>query len=65
MKLIINGQEKEVKSNIISELLNELEIKNQLVVVELNKDIINKDNFENTRLNNNDKIEIITLVGGG
>lgn len=65
MKLIINGIEKSVKSDNVFGLLKELNLKDEKIVIEINKNIIDKENFENTKLNNNDKVEIVTLVGGG
>ena len=35
------------------------------IVVEINKEIITKNLWEKYKLNNNDKVEIITAVGGG
>ncbi|MTV81244.1 sulfur carrier protein ThiS [Secundilactobacillus folii] len=35
------------------------------VVVELNGHIIHRPEFENTTLSPNDKLELITFVGGG
>jgi len=65
MKLLINGLEKDIKSENIIDLLNELGLEKEKVVIEINKNIIERQNFENTLLNNKDNIEIVTLVGGG
>ncbi|MCH8066951.1 MAG: sulfur carrier protein ThiS [Nanoarchaeota archaeon] len=65
MKLIINGQEKELDCARISELLDALDLKMDVVAVELNKNIVHRENFENTKLKDNDKLEIVTAVGGG
>jgi len=65
MKLIINGEEKAIECERVSDLLNSLNLKMDSVAVELNKNIIHRQNFNNTKLNNNDKLEIVTVVGGG
>ena len=66
MKLIINGEEKEVaKISTVADLLAFFKLEKEKVAVELNKDIKNRENFENIALKENDKLEIITLVGGG
>ena len=39
--------------------------KKNLVVIEYNGKILQSKKWEKTYLNNNDKIEIITIVGGG
>ena len=65
MKLIINGEGKELECEKISDLLNKLNLKMDIVAVELNKNIVHRENFDNTKLNNNDKLEIVKVVGGG
>ena len=65
MKLIINGQEKKLNCEKISDLLNILDLEKDIVAVELNKNIVHRENFNNTKLNDNDKLEIVTVVGGG
>lgn len=65
MKLIINGEEKAIDCEKVSDLLNSLNLKMDTVAVELNKNIIHRQNFNNTILKNDDKLEIVTIVGGG
>ena len=65
MKLVINGREKELDCARISELLDALNLKMDAVAVELNKNIVHRQKFENTKLKDNDKLEIVTVVGGG
>ena len=66
MRLIINGQEREIQSSVnITELLLELEIKGSHVAVALNSQVIQRINYESTVISENDKIEIVTAVGGG
>jgi len=65
MKLIINGNEKEFDIERVSDLLNSLNLEKDVVAVELNKNIVHRENFDNTKLNNNDKLEIVKVVGGG
>jgi len=65
MKLVINGQEKELECGNISELLGGLNLNKDTVAIELNKSIVHRENFDNTILKDNDKLEIVTVVGGG
>ncbi len=65
MKLMLNGELKDIACGTVSELLLILDIKKELVVVELNHEIVHCEHFEKTVLKNNDKIEIVTMVGGG
>lgn len=65
MKLIINGKEKKFEGKYISELLNFLSLNKDTVAVELNKNIVHRQNFDGARLKENDRLEIVTVVGGG
>jgi len=66
MKIMLNGKDMEVSKSInISELLQNLKIHSNMVVVEINGNIIEKDNFDNTFIKENDKVEVVRFVGGG
>ncbi|MEK6876711.1 MAG: sulfur carrier protein ThiS, partial [Nanoarchaeota archaeon] len=60
-----NGKEKAAECESLSDLLNKLNLKLDAVAVELNKNIVHRENFDNTQLRDNDKLEIVTVVGGG
>jgi len=62
----LNGNKYLVKQQItIFELLNYFNYKNNLFVLEYNNKILNKENWNKLYIQNNDIIEIITVVGGG
>jgi len=66
LRIIINGQEREIQSSInITELLLELEIKGSHLAVAVNSQIIPRLSYETTFLSTDDQIEIVTAVGGG
>ena len=66
MNIFINGKVSEVKKNInIQDILRMNNIRDENIVVEINRTIISKIYWGDTRIQENDKIEIITAVGGG
>ncbi|OOQ94384.1 sulfur carrier protein ThiS [Bacillus cereus] len=67
MNLKINGNQIEVPVSVgtVAELLTHLELDNRIVVVERNKDILQKDDHKDTSVFDGDQIEIVTFVGGG
>lgn len=65
MILIINGEEKNVRAKNLADLLDFLGLNKDAIAIELNKSIIHRQEFDNTKLKGNDKLEIITVVGGG
>jgi len=63
--MVINGKKYEYSDQTLIELLDILKINSKSVVVELNGKIVEKKNFENQIVNYQDKLEIVTFVGGG
>ncbi len=62
----INGENKLIpQQTSIVELLETYKINKDRVVIELNKQIVIKEDINNITLNKNDELEIITFVGGG
>ena len=61
-----NGQKySTIKLITLSDLINYFGYKSLLFVVEYNNYICNEIEWNKIKINNNDKIEIITVVGGG
>jgi len=65
MHITLNGEEKITSSKNIEELLDEYNQKKAAIVVEVNLDIIAKNNYQSTPIKNGDKIEFIRFMGGG
>jgi sulfur carrier protein len=62
----INGKDINLKGDkTIRDLLLELKIKENRVVVELNREIVAKEDYSNINLKDDDTIEVISFVGGG
>ena len=62
----LNSQKYFTKSEIkISDLINYFNYNTSLFVLEYNSLICNKKNWNQIQIKNNDKIEIVTIVGGG
>lgn len=65
MKLTVNGNATETQGSTVRELLDEMRILPERVAVEVNLSIIKKADFASLRLNDGDKVEIVSFVGGG
>ena len=66
MEILINGESREVPPAIsLQDLLRLLELKEDRVAVELNRDIVRRDRWPETRLRDQDRLEIVQFVGGG
>ncbi|EAK5530221.1 sulfur carrier protein ThiS [Campylobacter lari] len=63
--MIVNGQKLELKELRFMDYVKEKQLKIEFIALELNGEIIPRDKFENLILKENDKVEIVTFVGGG
>ena len=69
MKIKVNGKEKNIELNneitLLSDTLNFLGYKPNTIVVEVTALIINSKKWDHKILIDGDKIEIVSIVGGG
>ncbi len=66
MEIVVNDQKHEVPDGItIAELLDRLRLVKSLVAVEVNLQVVPHQQYAEYRLNPGDRLEIVTLVGGG
>jgi thiamine biosynthesis protein ThiS len=66
MKLVINGEDRDLSEPVTLEgLVERLGMKPDRVAVELNREIVPRDQWSHTRLKESDRLEIVHFVGGG
>jgi thiamine biosynthesis protein ThiS len=66
MKVFINGEIKEITGEVsLTELLENFSLPRERVAVELNKEVVRKNDWETIRVKDADEIEIVHFVGGG
>ena len=66
IKIRLNGKVKIIDDNSkLSVLVNKLKIPLKKVAIELNQEIINKNNVNKIYLKKKDNIEIVHFIGGG
>ena len=66
IQIYINGKKININSNYnLINILEEYSLKDELVAVEINQEIIPKSNYKTKKINKNDRIEILELIGGG
>ncbi|MEC8147302.1 MAG: sulfur carrier protein ThiS [Pseudomonadota bacterium] len=65
MLISVNGVEKKVESElIVAQLVSELKLKGRFAI-EINGEIVPKSSYLKKILKENDRIEIVSAVGGG
>lgn len=65
MNLIINGESQVYLADTLSALVDQLGMKSDRVAIELNREIVPRDQWPQTRLRDGDQLEIVHFVGGG
>lgn len=65
MKLVLNGEGKDVDATTIAGLVEELGLADTRVAVELNRVIVRRAAWTETALKDGDTVEVVHFVGGG
>jgi sulfur carrier protein len=66
VKLTVNGAEKTVaEGTTLAQLVRELGLEKNPIAIEVNRQVVPRDRHGETRLSEGDRLEIVTLVGGG
>jgi sulfur carrier protein len=65
MRVIVNGEQREIASESVAALLDELEYDGTHFAIALNYDVVPKNCWAQTTLKSGDEIEIITPRQGG
>jgi sulfur carrier protein len=65
MRVIVNGEQREISSARIDALLGELEYEGSHFAIALNYDVLPKSRWAETAIKSGDEIEIITPRQGG
>ena len=65
MRVIVNGEPREISSDSVDALLGELDYEGTHFAIALNYDVVPKGRWAETQLKAGDEIEIITPRQGG
>lgn len=66
MQIQVNGEQREIASGAtVAQLIDELQFDPRYLAVELNRELVPRAEHGGQRLAEGDKLEVVTLVGGG
>ncbi len=66
MNIFINGETKQLNQTLnLIELLKHFSLPSERIAIELNREVVRKKDWENIKINDGDKLEVIHFVGGG
>ena len=66
MKILLNNKVTVIDDDLtIKKLLEQVDISNKYFAIEVNEQVVPKSSHKSFPINEGDKIEIITAIGGG
>jgi len=66
MSIRLNGKERDVPTGTtVRSLLDDLDLHPGMIVVELNREILERDGYDGVPVSEGDTIELVHFVGGG
>ncbi len=66
MRFVLNGEAREGRDGMaLTELIEELDLAYKRLAVEINEEVVPKAAYQDTHINDGDRIEIVSFVGGG
>jgi len=65
VRIYLNGEMQQTDATSISELIIGLAIEGRMIAVERNLEVVPKSLYEHTQLAEDDRIEIVHMIGGG
>jgi thiamine biosynthesis protein ThiS len=66
IQIQVNGEQRGCRADTtVGDLLRELAIQAERVAVELNLEILDRKGFDQRRLKQGDRVEILSFIGGG
>lgn len=66
MRIYVNGEETRVETGLpLASLLQQLELAGGKIAVEVNLEVVPRSTFADYRLQPDDRVEIISAIGGG
>ncbi len=61
MEILIQGKKRKVKNSVLSEIMNEINVNPEEFLVVRDNELITSD----TKINNGDSLELLSIVSGG
>ena len=66
MKVYVNGEAQDLSgTSSLAELIAQLDLPAARIAIELNREVVRRNDWGGTMLKDDDRIEIVHVVGGG
>ena len=66
MRVVINGEEQKLVEGLtLAGLVSQLDLNQRRIAVEVNREIVAREEYETRVLHEGDEVEVVHFVGGG
>jgi sulfur carrier protein len=66
MQVTLNGEPRQMRDGLtVAELVSDLGLRARRIAVEINLDVLTRDDYERRALRDGDVVEIVQFIGGG
>lgn len=66
MRVTLNGEARELSEGLtVNDLVDQLGLNERRIAVEINRDILPRDDYANRAIQEGDVVEIVQFIGGG
>jgi thiamine biosynthesis protein ThiS len=66
VSILVNGETRELATGTsVARLVEDLGLRPEVVAVEVNRELVTRARRASTELHDGDRVELVTLVGGG
>jgi len=65
MQIQLNGEDVQVAADNLTVLVSELGLEKRMIAIERNMEVVPRSEYSTTELQENDRIELVHMIGGG
>ena len=65
ISIVLNGEAHSVVARTLAGLVDELGLQQRMIAIERNLEVVPKSQYGSTLLEDNDRIELVHMIGGG
>jgi len=65
IEIQLNGEKRLIAAQSLSDLVTELGLEQRMIAIERNLEVVPKSQYDTTRLEEGDRIELVHMIGGG
>jgi sulfur carrier protein len=62
---MLNGERCFIEARTLADLVTELGLQQRMIAIERNLEVVPKSQYDSTLLEDNDRIELVHMIGGG